>query len=227
MRASGRGFARFVGACAVATTVVTCGWAAPVVRADGQAARNSAATAPLDIKASVAQCNTGDGKACNVVGAIYATGLQGIKLDLPQAFTFFQKSCNGSYATGCANLANAYYNGLGITLDRARAVQLYQQACDLSAVTACVDLGVVYRDGKVQAKNPTYAAKLFQRACDLSAAACASIASMYELGMGVPKDVPRAVSLYQRSCYATRSDSAEDIQRDWSRASCNVLTHLK
>jgi len=207
--------------------VVTWGGTAPVVRATGPAARSSAATAPLDIKASVAQCNTGDGKACNFAGALYATGLQGIKLDLPQAFAFFQKSCNGNYATGCANLANAYYNGLGVTLDRAGAVQLYQRACDLSAVTACVDLGVVYRDGKVQAKNPAYAAKLFQRACDLSAAACASIASMYELGMGVPKDVPRAVSLYQRSCYATRSDSAEDIQRDWSRTSCNVLTHLK
>jgi hypothetical protein len=39
------------------------------------------------------------------------------------------------------------------------------------------------------------------------------------LGIGVAKDVPRAVSLYQRSCRATPSESAEDIQKVWSRAS--------
>jgi TPR repeat protein len=222
MKTNGRRLARLAGACGIAVAVY--GWTAPTVRAGNQGARGSALP---DLNANIAQCSTGDAKACNFVGAIYTTGLQGVKIDVVQAFTFFQKACNGSHPTGCANLANAYYNGLGVTLDRARAVQLYQQACDLGAVTACVDLGVVYRDGKVQAKNPTYAAKLFQRACDLSAAACVSIASMYELGMGVTKDIPRAVSLYQRSCSATRSDSAEDIQRDWSRVSCNVLTRLK
>jgi len=116
--------------------------------------------------------------------------------------------------SGARTWPNQYYNGLGVTTDRSRAVQLYQRSCDLGAVPACVDLGVIYRDGKgVQEKNPTYAAQLFQRACDLSAAACASIASMYELGVGVAKDVARAVSLYQRSCRATPSDSAEDIQK--------------
>src|ERR1019366_6114433 len=112
--------------------------------------------------------------------------------------------------------------------DRSRAVQLYQRSCDLGAATGCVDLGVLYRDGRgVPAKNPARAVQIFQRACDLSAAACASIASMYELGVGVPKDVARAKALYQRSCGATPSDSAEDIQKVWSRASCNVLTRMK
>jgi len=170
----------------------------------------------------------GDAKACNFVGAMYATGTRGVKVDQTQAFNFFLKACNGGYATGCANLANQYYGGLGVTMDRSRAVQLYQRSCDLGAVTACMDLGVIYRDGKgVQTKNPAYAAQLFQRACDLSAAACASIASMYELGVGVVKDVARAISLYQRSCRATPSESAEDVQKIWSRASCNVLTRLK
>jgi TPR repeat protein len=221
MRANVRGLARLVGAYGVAAAaVVTWGRTAPLVRAAGQAPSDDA------IKANIAQCNTGDAKACNFVGAIYATGLQGVKIDVVQAYTFFQKACNGGHATGCGNLANAFYNGLGVTADRARAVQLYQRACDLGGVPACVDLGVIYRDGKVQAKNPTYAAQIFQRACDLSAASCVSIASMYEMGIGVTKDIPRAVSLYQRSCNATRSDSAEDIQRDWSRVSCNVLTRL-
>lgn len=181
-----------------------------------------------DIKTNVALCNTGDAKACNFVGAAYATGMRGVKLDPTQAFNFFLKACNGGHPTGCANLANQYYNGLGVATDRSRAIQLYQRSCDLGAVPACVDLGVIYRDGKgVPAKNPTYAAQLFQRACDLSAAACASIASMYELGMGVVKDAARARLLYQRSCDATPSGSAEDIQKVWSRASCNVLTRLK
>ena len=183
---------------------------------------------PSDFTTGVALCAKGDAKACNVVGAMYATGLRGVQLDPAQAFNFFLRACNGGHPIGCANLANQYYNGLGVTMDRSRAVQIYQRSCDLGAVTGCMDLGVIYRDGKgVQAKSPTYAAQLFQRACDLSPAACASIASMYELGVGVGKDAARARSLYERSCYATRSDSAEDIQNVWSRASCNVLSRMK
>src|SRR5581483_11005598 len=103
----------------------------------------------------------------------------------------------------------------------------YQRACDLGAVTACVDLGVQYRDGKGAAdEDRPRAVKLFQRACDLNGPACASLASMYELGWGVPKDLARAKQLYEKSCYTQRSDSAEDIQRVWSRASCNVLARM-
>jgi TPR repeat protein len=187
----------------------------------------TAPSAP-DVKAAIALCNTGNAKACNVAGAMYAIGIWGVKEDTTQAFNFFLKACNGGYAIGCENLANQYFSGIGVTMDRSRAGQLYQRSCDLGAAPGCVDLGVLYRDGKgVAAKNPTYAAKIFQKACDLSAAACASIASMYELGVGVPKDIVRAKSLYQRSCYAAPSDSAEDIQKVWSRASCNVLTRMK
>ena len=198
------------------------------VRAQSASANTKPLSGTPDIKTNVTLCDRGDARACNFVGALYATGLQGVKVDAAQAFTFFLKACNGGHATGCGNLANQYYNGLGVTEDRARAVQFYQRACDLGSVPGCVDLGVIYRDAKgVKVKNPTYAAQLFQRACDLSAAACASIASMYELGMGVAKDAALAKMLYQRSCNAIPSDSAEDIQKVWSRASCNVLTRMK
>jgi len=191
-------------------------------------AQRSARDDSSDLATGVALCNKGDAKACNVVGAMYATGLHGIKLDPGQAFAFFRKACDLGHPIGCANLANQYYNGLGVTVDQPRAVQIYQRSCDLGAVTGCVDLGVIYRDGKgAQAKNPEHAAQLLQRACDLSAAACASIASMYELGIGVTKDIARARSLYERSCYATRSDAAEDIQKVWSNAACNVLSRMK
>ena len=173
-------------------------------------------------------CNKGDAKACNVVGGMYATGLHGVKLDAGKATEYFLKSCNGNHPIGCANLANQYYNGLGVTMDRTKAVQTYQRSCDLGAVTGCVDLGVIYRDGKGdQREDRPRAARLLQRACDLSDSACASIASMYELGWGVPKDPNVARTLYERSCYAKRSDAAEDIQKIWSTASCNVLARMK
>ncbi|HEX4347154.1 MAG TPA: tetratricopeptide repeat protein [Vicinamibacterales bacterium] len=180
-----------------------------------------------DYQTGAALCTKGDAKACNVVGAMFATGVHGVKLDAAQAFPYFDKACAGGYAIGCANLANAYYNGLGVTMARTKSIAVYQRACDLGAVTACVDLGVIYRDGKGDLeKNQTYAAQLFQRACNLNAPACASIASMYELGWGVSKDLVLAKTLYQKSCYAPRSDSAEDVQRIWSRAACNVVSRM-
>lgn len=186
-----------------------------------------APNAQSDYETGVALCAKGDAKACNVVGAMFATGVHGIKLDLAQAFPYFDKSCAGGYAIGCANLANAYFSGLGVTMDQKKSLVMYQRACDLGAVTACVDLGVQYRDGKGAAdEDRPRAVKLFQRACDLNGPACASLASMYELGWGVPKDLARAKQLYEKSCYTERSDSAEDIQRVWSRASCNVLARM-
>ena len=182
---------------------------------------------PSDYEDGVTMCRKGDAKACNVVGAMFATGVHGLKLDPAQAFPYFDQSCAGNYAIGCANLANAYYNGLGVTVDQKKSLAMYQRACDLGAVTACVDLGVIYRDAKGAAdKDLSRAAKLFERACDLNAPACASIASMYELGWGVLKDLAKAKTLYEKSCYAQRSDAAEDIQRVWSRASCNVLSRM-
>src|SRR5665213_2056871 len=131
MRATGRELARLVGACGVAAVVVFT-----AAHAAGQNTRGNSPGELPDLKARIAQCNTGDAKVCNFVGAIYATGLQGVKIDVVQAFTFFQKACTGGHATGCGNLANAYYNGLGVAADRARAIQLYQRACDLGGVPA-------------------------------------------------------------------------------------------
>src|SRR5579871_1909608 len=140
-----------------------------VAPARAQAARVPAGD-PSDYQSGVAMCKKGDAKACNVVGAMFATGVHGLKLDATQAFPYFDQSCGGGYAIGCANLANAYYNGLGVTMDKAKSVAIYQRACDLGAVTACVDLGVIYRDAKgVAEKNQPYAVKLFQRACELNA----------------------------------------------------------
>jgi len=199
-----------------------------ITLAPRSAGAQTASTPDSDFSTGVTLCNTGDAKACNVVGAMYATGMHGVRLDHTQSFKYFEKSCDAGHPIGCANLANQYYNGLGVTMDRAHAVAVYQKGCDLGAVTACVDLGVIYRDGKGgAAKDQVYSAKLFVHACELSPAACASIASMYELGWGVPKDLARAKALYDRSCHAPRSDLAEDIQKVWSTAACNVLTRMK
>jgi uncharacterized protein len=205
--------------------------AVPAHATQAQAAKAEAAPAgvPLDLNTNQTLCDKGNPKACNFVGALYGTGQFGaVTMDQTRATTFFKKACDGGYPTGCANLANQIFNGWGAAMDRPRALQIYQKACDEKVVTACMDLGVIYRDGKgISAKNPALAVPLLQRACDISVAACASIASMYELGIGVPKDVPRAITLYRKSCTAPLSDSADDIQRIWSRASCNVLTRLR
>jgi hypothetical protein len=157
---------------------------------------------------------------------MYSTGFGGAKPDQAQAFSFFLKACNGGQPAGCVNLAYHYFGGIGVAQDVPRAVQVYQRSCDLGAAPGCMELGVIFRDGQGVPPNPGHATQLFQRACDLSAAACASIASMYELGVGVAKDLARAKALYDRSCSAPRPASTEDIQTTWSNASCNALRRL-
>src|SRR5689334_6152562 len=82
------------------------------------AAAAGAQTDATGYAVAVDMCGKGDAKACNVVGAMYATGLAGIKADQAQAFNYFQKACNGGHAIGCANLANQYYSGLGVAADQ-------------------------------------------------------------------------------------------------------------
>jgi TPR repeat protein len=113
-------------------------------------------------------------------------------------------ACDGGDATGCANLAGMYVNGLGgLPKDEVRAAALFKQACDGGHVGGCTNLGAMNATGRGGLpKDEARAAALYKQACDGgNAAGCVHLAAIYATGGGgLPKDEARAAALFKRGC---------------------------
>jgi serine/threonine protein kinase len=70
-------------------------------------------------------CDSGDMRACNYLGYMYAQGLGGTR-DAGQARTIWQKACDGSNLSSCASLGTLYQEDN----DTGNARKYFQKACD-------------------------------------------------------------------------------------------------
>src|SRR5258708_2837287 len=70
-----------------------------------------------------AECDRGNARACNNLGANYATGHDGAQ-NAQLAAQLFAKSCDGGDLNGCYNLGLASAEGRGVARDDERAVAL-------------------------------------------------------------------------------------------------------
>jgi TPR repeat protein len=131
-------------------------------------------------------CRQGSGWACNELGILEATG-RAKEIIPPQAV--FANACAQGSRAGCENrvLSQA---GAG-----ANGAQMYQRSQPEPA-----DYPVLLQEGQ----GPLSALplpELYDRACQQGwADGCSRLASIYTLGTGVARDVPRAVVALERAC---------------------------
>jgi TPR repeat protein len=155
-------------------------------------------------------CNGGAFAACVQEGYQYQFG-QGAPRDFVRANTLFKRACDEGDELGCLNYGVLLERGDGTPKDEVRAAALYKRACNGGVSTGCVNLGRFYHRGAGGVpKDDARALPLFTRACDgKNPAACAELGRCYEEGRGVPPDLARAMSLYERGCN-THADFAEE-----------------
>jgi hypothetical protein len=124
---------------------------------------------------------------------------------------FWQQACEDGRFNGCQTWIGS--------LDR---------ACNRGSAADCTTLGRVFLEGRLVARAPLQAGMLFGQACDLGwregcaslrefvrveglevflqgcnngvGALCFLLGSLYQYGLGVPKDLPQAVTLFRQSC---------------------------
>jgi hypothetical protein len=125
-----------------------------------------------DFSGCVAKCQTDDPQACNAAGVMFEFD-SGESSDPTLASGFYARSCDGSYAPGCNNLAWLYLRGRGVPQDPPHAMLLFMAAFDSSKLacmrgdpSGCLLAGELLYEGRGVPEDEQQALAYFRRACD-------------------------------------------------------------
>jgi Sel1 repeat-containing protein len=103
-----------------------------------------------------------------------------------------KRNCAADSSRDCLVLGEVLNEGHYATQNRAVAGVSFGRACDLGLPQGCGRLMAYLRQGGLQAMAP---------ACDQGdGASCFILGSVFSSGQGVPKDLPLAFELFQKSC---------------------------
>jgi TPR repeat protein len=142
-------------------------------------------------------CKQGSGWACNELGILEATG-RAKEIIPPQAA--FAAACSRGAMAGCANrgVLQAGATPLG--------AQAYQRSQPQPA-----DYPLLLQEGQGPLDALT-AVELYDRACQQGwADGCNRLASLYSLGTGMARDVPRAIAALERACSLKSWQACADL----------------
>jgi MYXO-CTERM domain-containing protein len=147
-------------------------------------------------------CNAGLQSACLKYATRAHDGV-GTKADLPAANAVLDKACTAGDVDNCEQLA------IYLTTDKtddAHAHVVAKKACDLGANHACFIVGWQIRNNRRgEAKTEAEAGKeslvIFEKLCEAqNPRACDEAGDIYADGIGVAKDLPKALERYIKAC---------------------------
>ncbi len=142
-----------------------------------------------------AQCVAGNVTVCTQLGDMYANG-RGVTKDLGRAARAYERACNGGAADVCATLGEIVEQ-TDAEGGPPQAEKLFTRACDIGSSRGCWRLGLVAAGREEKEK----AVALYEKSCVGGwAPGCHELASSYEQGEGVLKDVAKALELYTEAC---------------------------
>ncbi len=174
-----------------------------------------------DLSHLESRCFSGSVTICVNVAEYYEK-----KRNYEKAFEFFDAACIAGDASSCIKLYVVYAKGrwgkkrdfntamgysmrAGELLGKSGAETFYKRACDLGDAWGCYHLSTIYSE---RYNNQKEAQKLLDRAINLSQNGCKSedpdpidcflLGSLYESGIGLPRDEKKAISLYEKACEA-------------------------
>ncbi len=143
----------------------------------------------------------GESTAKNNLGYLYQHG-KGTAVNLKRAFELFEESAKADNMYGCANLAYMYDSGTYVNQDYALAYKWYLKAAELGNPNSMNMVGQFNLNGKGREKDYATAAKWYKKAIETDpkhGAAHCNLGYCYEFGCGVPKDLNKALELYEKS----------------------------
>lgn len=148
------------------------------------------------------------------LGRMYQEG-RGTGKDPKEALKWYQRAAERGLVAAQYNLAGMYKKGEGAAANDALAIQWYETAALHGDADAQTALGILFGNGNPESARKPDPAKAL--AWDLKAAAQGNAlaqhnaAYYYLYGVGVPQDVPRAVSLMTQSAEGGNVSSARDL----------------
>lgn len=162
------------------------------------------------LEACSKKCHEGSPDACRFLGCIYKWG-DGIKQNYKAAFKYIKIACDHGSGPSCNTLGSFYEDGIGTKRNPLKAHEYTVKSCELKYGGACQTIGSRYLHGSFgYSKNLKQALYYLTEACNYDKKYCGYLASMYEQGIGVHKDLKRAFLLRERACSAGGGWVAED-----------------
>lgn len=129
-------------------------------------------------------------------------------LDPAEKAEYAKKSCDYGFAKACWRLATNYESGgHGVKKDPVQAIKLHEKACDGGYSQSCITLLYSYRDlqdyDKLEkACVKKYSVDKWDKKDDLHKIgnSCKDFAEKIYKGEKIPRDIPRAIRMYEGAC---------------------------
>jgi hypothetical protein len=104
--------------------------------------------------------------------------------------------------------------GDGCTRDLEKAVGYYRQAARMGSASACFRVACIYMNTNNEVSNQKLAAEYFQQAVNCGhLASCFNLALMYERGVGVKRDLKKALDLYRMAASVGDQQARRKIEK--------------
>lgn len=147
-------------------------------------------------------------EGCARAGWAYERG-EGVSRDAARTAAFYDKACEGGDLFSCGRLGWLLSEGQLVAKDETRSLVLSGKACDGGQLSACNTVGVV----RLRRKEYAQATAPIVKSCEGGeSTGCGNLALIYEQGLGVTRNLPRAVALHKKACEGGLKSSCERLK---------------
>ncbi|MEQ1951833.1 peptidoglycan-binding protein [Mesorhizobium yinganensis] len=160
---------------------------------------------PIALRDAAAE---GDAKALFEIAARYADG-RGVKADMKQAATWYEKSAELGFAPAQYRIGNLYEKALGVERDVGKAKTWYQLAAEQGNASAMHNLAVLYAMGADGTTDNESAARWFASAAELGVKDSQfNLGILAAKGIGMPQSLEESYKWFALAAKAGDRDAA-------------------
>jgi TPR repeat protein len=155
-------------------------------------------------------CDGGWGNGCMVFGVARFQGSLDETPDPTAGIALLEKGCTLGEAQACVIAGELLFRGVSGRADVPKAGEFYASACRAGNIDGCVGEAMVLVNRGLHGK----AVGMLRKACDEGhARGCSNLGILYEMGMGVPRELATAQELWRKACSLGSDDACSRVSR--------------
>ena len=129
-----------------------------------------------------------------------------------ETLQLLEKACAMGDVTGCRKGAYRIACGIGAAAEPARAETMAKVGCDHNDVESCNAAGVfALARPNVSADDVARAVKSYEHSCSVDQERASTLALVYDMGLGVPKDAQRGNALLDQACERKNANACYNL----------------
>lgn len=163
--------------------------------------------------------NQNNAEAQNNLAAIFNNGI-GVARNYKLAFNWYFRAIDNGSVTALYNIATMYETGLGVEKDLTLAFNYYAKAAEKGFSLAQYELGMMYLKGTAVDRNYALAKEWLDKSTHPEK--YIALGEIYENGLGVKKDILKALHNYETANILDVVDGKLNIERIISSLNINA-----